>query len=412
MTTKLTTNFLVYIMLTDTYLKSLKPTGKTFEKADRDGMTIRVSPKGKITFQYCYRFEDKRQRIKYGSFPQLSLADARKAHAKAKSLKEQNINPVLKKQADSIASKEAETVNQLIDEWMTRYATKQRKRPEIPEQVFNADVKPIIGTQKVKDIARRHIIKLLDRILDRGSPVQANKTLSLLKQLFSYAVSRGMIEQSPITEVKKKDVGGNPKPRERCLTDEEIRTFWHRLEQAPLNHIVIIATKILLVTGQRRGEISKAQWADINFETKKWFIPKENSKNGKEHTVPLSPLAITLFERLQKLRKNDWVMHSPRHLENRGLHMTDKAITRAMARNQEFIGIEKWTPHDLRRTCATKLAELGTPPHVVEKILNHTLEGVLAVYNRFDYMPERVEALNSWSRRLLELTKTPMEQEN
>lgn len=406
MTTKLTTNFLVYIMLTDTYLKNLKPTGKTFEKADRDGMSIRVSPKGKIVFQYCFRFEDKRQRIKYGSFPELSLANARKAHAEAKSLKEQNINPVQKKQADLVSLKDAETVNQLIDEWMTRYATQHRKRPEIPEQIFNADVIPVIGKQKVKDITRRHIIKLLDRILDRGSNTQANKTLALLKQLFSYAVNRGMITQNPITEVKKKDVGGNSKPRERCLTDDEITIFWSQIEKAPINPIVIVATKILLVTGQRRGEISKAKWSDIEFESKKWLIPKDNSKNGKEHTVPLSPLAIKLFNRLYELRTNDWVMPSVRVKECPNLNMTEKAVTRAIARNQESIGIKKFTPHDLRRTCATKLAELSTPPHVVEKILNHTLEGVLAIYNRFDYMPERIEALNNWSNRILELTES------
>ena len=80
--------------------------------------------------------------------------------------------------------------------------------------------------------------------------------------------------------------------------------------------------------------------------------------------------------------------------------MTDKAITRAIARYQDFIGLDKWTPHDLRRTCATKLAELSTAPHVVEKILNHTLEGVMAVYNRFDYMPERTVALDVWSERI------------
>lgn len=279
---------------------------------------------------------------------------------------------------------------------MTRYATQHRKRPEIPEQILNADVIPVIGKQKVKNITRRHVIKLLDKILDRDSNTQANKTLALLKQLFSYAVSRGMIVQNPITEVKKKDVGSVSKSRERCLTDEEIKTLWQRIEETPLSPYVIVATKILLVTGQRRGEIAKANWQHIDFKNKVWVIPEKNSKNGKEHIVPLSPLAVKLFSRLLDIQQNEWVMPSPKG----DTHMTEKAITRAIARYQEFIGIDKWTPHDLRRTCATKLAELGTPPHVVEKILNHTLDGVLAVYNRFDYMPERIIALDNWSARL------------
>jgi integrase len=382
--------------ITDTYLKNLKPNGTMFEHADRDGMSIRVSPKGKITFQYSYSFDGKRQRIKYGNYPQTSLKEARDAHEQVRKLLEQNINPVVEKQTNELASRDAETVDQLINEWMERYANVHRKCPEIPERSFKADVSPIIGKRKVMDITRRDVIKLLDIILDRGSNCQANKTLALLKQLFQYAVERGIIENSPISSIRKKSVGGVSKPRERSLSDDEIVTLWQRIEETPLSQYVIIATKLLLVTGQRRGEISKAEWTDIDLERKVWHIPEKNSKNGKVHNVPLSPMAISLLERLEELKVNDWVMPSPKD----DTHMTVKAITRAIARYQDFIGVDKWTPHDLRRTCATKLAELGTAPHVVEKILNHTLEGVMAVYNRFDYMPERVVGLEHRSDRM------------
>jgi integrase len=158
-----------------------------------------------------------------------------------------------------------------------------------------------------------------------------------------------------------------------------------------------IALKLLLVTGQRRGELSKARWEHVNLDGALWIIPAANSKNGKEHKVPLSTLAVEHFQRLKTFSgTSDWVL--PGVADDAPI--TERAITKAAERAQELIGIPHWVPHDLRRTAATQIAELGYPPHVVEKVLNHTLQGVQAVYNQHDYLAEKRDALEAWANRL------------
>lgn len=405
-------------MLTDKALRALKPRSHIYEVADQQGLSIRVNPAGRITFQFRYRMHGKPVRMKLGAYPDMSLAKARAAHQAARNEIDKGIDPAFQKKTEKLVSATAETVSQLAEEFLDRYIKKHRKRPALPEQMLNKDVIPRLGAYKVKDITRRHIVKMLDEIVDRDAPIQANRTASLTKQMFQYAVERGIIDTNPCSDIRRQTIGGTEKSRDRNLTRDEIKTFWKKIDEAavrrpnePKGEFAIglqmaAALKLLLVTAQRRGELAKAKWPDVDFDNATWTIPAVNSKNGRAHMVPLSPLAIKLLRELKGYAgKSKYVLPSTQVLRKGDAHVTERSLTKAAERAQDIVGIPKWVPHDLRRTAASQLAELGVPPHVVEKIQNHTMQGVMAVYNRYDYAKECREALVIWSEELQRITK-------
>ncbi len=381
------------------------PATKTYELADRDGMSVRVSPQGTLTFQYRYRFGGKPQRISYGQYPDLSLEAARKKHDAARKELAQGKNPSVEKRKRQGDELKAPTVKQLCDRWKEEYANKFRKRPEIAEQIIDSNIESKIGRFKVKEINRAIVnSQVLDPIVQRDSPVQANKTLTLMKQIFQYGLEKGYIDVNPCAAISKKNVGGVEIARDRFLEDEEIKKIWLGIDKTDIINPIKLGIKLLLVTGQRRCEVTNAKWSDLDLEKRIWSIPAELSKNGKAHKVPLSALAIELLNELKLLAEGaDWVLPSPKDNDK---PVSQGAITRAVNRHQDELKVSKWIPHDLRRTAATKMNEIGIPPYVVEKILNHQMEGVMAVYNRHDYWDECVDAMNQWANRLNVIIKS------
>jgi len=411
-------------MLNDKRLRSLKPRAARYEIPDSAGLSVRVMPGGSITFQYRYRLHRRPERLMIGHYPHTSLDEARDKHRAARKLVKQGISPALRKKSEDMAIASAESVRQLAGEFMERYINVKRKRPDNAEQMLNADVIPKLGLLKVKDVTRRHVTMMLDAIVDRKANIQANRTSSLVKQMFQFAVERGMIESNPCSSIRRHTVGGTETGRDRNLSRDEIKKFWNKLESAthvesdrkkgiyPIGKSMVTALKLLLVTGQRRGELVKAKKSDVDLDKTIWTIPAENSKNGRAHRVPLSALAVKLFKELISDSGASLYVLPSRALVGRGDkddvddHITERALTKAAERARGVVGIDHWVPHDLRRTSATQLAELGTLPHVVEKVLNHTMQGVMGIYNRHDYAEEMRVALNAWAERLLLIATT------
>jgi integrase len=191
----------------------------------------------------------------------------------------------------------------------------------------------------------------------------------------------GYLEISPVDRLSTELVGGAETSRDRVLTDEELRSLW----QAGSTHTPLL--RFLLLTGQRIGEAQRATWSHVLGD--RWHIPKEHSKNHRAHWVALSRQALAL------LRGQD---------ESRKLIFGTATDTGVQAWLRRWCERERvspaFRPHDLRRTCATRLNTLGVLPHITEKILNHTMQGVMAVYNRADYAVERIEAMQRWADEL------------
>lgn len=419
---------------TDRFLRSLRATGKEFEINDSAGFGVRVSPAGSITFQLRYRRDGKKQRLSLGTYPLTSLKAARERAHDAARLLDAGTDPIKhareleqSRRAAQSAQETAErmqSVRDLADEWMARYVSVERKRPDhVRQLLYGSPRNPAagllheLGTLCIDDVTRRDIVRALDRIVDRGARVQANRAASLLKQMFQYGVERGLLERNVCADIRRRTVGGS----ERNLSPGEIRLVWIALNDlsqrkprernpAPgrklgadekkaawLSRSLAIALQLLLLTAQRRGELVKARWEHVDLDTMLWTIPAENSKNGRAHAVPLSKAAVNLFGELKTFAGDSAYVLPAAGLQEA---ITERAVTKAASRARSAINVAHWVPHDLRRTAATQLSELGVAPHVVEKILNHTMQGVMAVYNRHTYFNECRKALDIWANRI------------
>lgn len=248
-----------------------------------------------------------------------------------------------------------------------------------------------------RTIKPREVIELLDKIVSRGSKVQANRVAALLTQLFKFGIHRGIVDTSPVMLLYRP--GGKEKPRERALSDKELAAFLKEEDLTKTDRLRH-ALNILLFTGQRRGELAAAKWEHIDLRHKTWVIPDENTKTGKGHAVPLSALAVAEFKALHALAgKSAYVWP-----DESGKGPADpKLITRGLARclkRFKAAGIEAFTAHDLRRTCRTGLARLKVVPHVAERVLNHAQEKIPGTYDVHDYMSEKRKALDRWAAHL------------
>lgn len=304
------------------------------------------------------------------------------------------------------------TVELLFSEFLERYIKVNRKDPQEVERMFEKDMLPAIGGVKLKDITRRDILsKVLDPITDRGAGTQANKTLSILKQMFDFAVERDLMQGNPISTAKKKNVGGIEKPRTRALEFEELIQVFERLPKLGVSTQVIYALKFIALTGCRPIEVTGAQWQEFDFDKMIWTIPAERVKQNKGgeriHKVPITQNMIIMLDELRasfSYLGSKYVFPSTTCTTCAvGEQPIDRhSLSRAVNRKQKQLGVPKFVPHDLRRTMATRLGDddIGADPIVVEKILNHQLQGMQKVYNLQEYMEKRRDALESWAEKV------------
>jgi integrase len=381
--------------LTDMLLRNLKPQAQRYMVWGDHGLGVRVSPKGKKSFIYLYRFKEKSRFLTLGDYPRMSLADAHKAHAEARKKLEQGIDPGAEAVAEREEERKAPTVATLADEYLEKWARPRKRSWREDERILQKDVLPVWGHRKAREITRRDVIRLLDEIVDRGAGIMANRTLAVIRKMFNFAVSRDIVPVSPCLAVRA------PAPeqrRDRVLTTDEIRAFWHGLEGAKMAEGTKLALKLQLVTGQRKAEIVTAAWNEIDFTEKWWTIPAEKVKNRLPHRVPLSPLALELLQAAKNITSNSpWIFPSPRA----GKHITPEAVDHALRRpGLEALGFS-FVPHDLRRTAATFMTgSCGIPRLVVSKILNHAEPHITSIYDRASYDKEKQMALDAWARKL------------
>ncbi len=284
--------------------------------------------------------------------------------------------------AGALAGKDVSTLTlgALLDTWHTDIVRKTYRRPrEVRGYIERLD--PALKVTKLRNLERVEVRHALRRYAEERGPVAANRALSILKTALRFAVDAGYLEISPVDRLSNELVGGAETSRDRVLTDEELRRLW----QASSTHTPLL--RFLLLTGQRIGEAQRATWSHLLGG--RWHIPKEHSKNHRAHWVALSRQALALLQGRDQSRELIFGT------------ATDTGVQAWLRRWCERERISPaFRPHDLRRTCATRLNTLGVLPHITEKILNHTMQGVMAVYNRADYEVERIEAMQRWADEL------------
>lgn len=265
--------------------------------------------------------------------------------------------------------------------------------------------------RRVDTITFKDVTLVLNKIKERGANIEANRVHALLRRFFNWCVEKDLIDKSPIAG-KKRPTKVEP-TRERVLSADEVRWLWLATAEPTPFHCIL---RVLLLTGQRRLEVSEMPNKELDLTGRTWTIPATRTKNKREHTVPLSQLVIYVIQSAPVIgRKLVFTLNGDAPL-NGWSKQKDRVVARMieLARNEasqagedpDGITLEHWTVHDLRRTCASGMASLRQPIHVVEAVLNHAsgaVSGIARVYNRFSYGDEKREALEAWSNYVTSL---------
>jgi integrase len=375
---------------TDTKIRSLLPAEKKYYLRAANGFSIRVLPSGAKTWLFIYTQEGKRKEMNLGHYPSVTLEEARRRYRDAFTVFENGKDPAAIERVMAEERRKAPLVEDLVREYIEKHAKRFKRSWAKDEAILNRDIVPAWGKRKAEDIAKRDVILLLEKIIERGSPGMANNCFQIVRKMFNFAVERDILPHTPCVGVKL------PSPRiarDRVLSEEEIKNLWESLDKANLAEETRKAIKLVLITAQRPGEVAGMHVSEIDGRW--WTIPAERAKNGKAHRVYLTDLALELIGNIEG---KDFVFPCPHKSKQQPLG--GNAMVVAIRRNLATLKTEYFTPHDLRRTAATFLAEMGTMDEVIDAILNHAKMGVIRVYNQYRYDREKQQALESWERKL------------
>ena len=385
------------IALTDRFVAHAKAQGLPqldyFDEAII-GLALRVSSRGRKTwtFHYTSPSDGKRARLTLGTYPATTLANARGLATEARGAVEAGTDPRTRTNG-------AMTMASLVQSYVEKHVAALRSATEV-ERRIRKNIVPVIGDVRLADFHRRDVNRCVDPILKRGSPIEAARAFEDLRAMLRWAVSRGDLDHNPIDCMKKP---ATSKPRERVLTDNEIKELWARLPTAlaktPTCQRII---KLCLITAQRVGEVTGMRGAELDFRHALWSLPGSRTKNGHPHAVPLSPAAIGIIkEALADAGDGPFVF--PSDVSASGA-VPSRSISKTLGLARGRLGLTPFTPHDLRRTALTGMAKLGVAPIVIGHVANHrttTKAGMtLSVYVQHAYEKEKREALELWADRL------------
>jgi integrase len=402
------------LKFTQDTIESLKPPIKGreyFWDETTPGFGVRISSLGKKVWVAQYRVAGKSVMETVATIAELpSLKDARSQAMKSKLAARDGQNPVAEKRAKKQAEKKPDTFAEVFDRYVREYCRRNLRASTLheTERAFAHDILPTLGKRPLVEIKRGDLERLLDKkasTRDRsikgitgGAGVMANRNLAKLKTFFRWCVRKELITVNPALAIDKlvKEV-----PRDRVLEDEEIVAVWHASETLGYPYEPVI--KLLLLTGQRRSEVTDMHWAELNLGKRQWTIPRERAKNNRAHVVHLSPLAFQIIDAIPDT--SDFVFSVNGKAAPTGFATLKPKLDKLVS---DLLGHEPqpWVIHDLRRTVASGMAQIRVPPHVLDRILNHTggtIGGVAAVYNRYEYLDERRDALNTWAEHVEKL---------
>jgi integrase len=360
----------------------------------RPGLGLRVSQGGKRAWTVIYKTNGRMRRFTLGSFPTLSLADARQSAASA--LREVHLgnDPATAKRE----ARAAETFGELAALYLERHAKVEKRSWPEDERIIDRELLPAWKFRKAGETRRADVIALLDGIVERGAPVMANRVKALVSKIFNFAIRRGIVEANPAHGVGSP--GGAEHQRDRVLSEEEIRKVWKALEsESPKTRAIF---RMALLTAQRRSEITGMQWAELDLDSGWWTIPAERAKNGLAHRVPLSPEAVRILETVKrsiKRKKKTGAKDEPLVFRGGRIGRPLANLQKPMRRIKEASGVD-FRLHDLRRTAASLMTGIGISRLIVSKVLNHVERGITAVYDRHSYDAEKRAALLKWEQHL------------
>ena len=362
------------------------------------GFGLRMHPGGRKTWFVQYRLGAKQRRMKLGTAENLDADEARKKAKAALAKVALGRDPAL--ETADVRAQAAVTLKACAEDYLTRYAAVRLKPRSLLEvqRHLRKHWKPL-AERPLNSITRALVAARLAAIAKDSGPFASNRARAALSSFFSWAIAEGLVDTNPTAGTNK---ATDEAPRDRVLTDEELRLVWQQAGPGDYGAIV----RLLVLTGCRREEVAALAWSELQVAT--WRIAAERTKNGLPHEVHLAPAAVELLTSLPRRDGRDLVFGSrgPFSGWSKAKAELDARMVEALHQmHGPKARLTPWRLHDIRRTFATGHANLGTPPHVVEALLNHTPPRLVRTYNRGVYIEERRAALTLWAKHVDELVE-------
>ena len=371
------------------------------------GFGIRVTANNSRSWVVLYQKNGRRRRYTIENVPVSDLAEARNEARRILDEVRAGGDPASEKATRKSRSQhesESYTFTSVVDNFIERHASKKRRGWET-KQIIERELATQWGTRHISEITRRDVRDAVNRIVDRGSPRAANRLLSTIKTLFRWAVDEDYITESPAADIKPP---GEEIDRDRVLQDTEGFTLWAAWGR--LGYPFGSLMKMLLVTGQRLGEVRHMRWSDIDKDNKLWTLPRELTKADRSHEVPLSALALKILDGLPHFAGEYVFTTTGGERPVAGISKAKKRAEKFVAelveqKPEEFSDVTNWRIHDLRRTCGTGIARLGIATSTISRVLNHKQGGVTQIYDRYSYLDEKRRALDTWGNKLTSIIR-------
>lgn len=395
--------------LTDTWLRTQlgREHSQTFAKADRDGLSARISPKGKITWQVRYRLLGKQHRMDLGSYPLTTLKRARELTGKIREQVENGVDPRLARELERHTKQGMPTVEELIRDWYDRYCSRHKKGPEQILRSFELHVFPVLGALPADQVDTNRWMTLLEELV-KHSPAISERVLINAKQAYKWGQRLGKVPSNPIGQIgAQTDLRLKKRASSRVLTDQELALIWEGLQHSrimPKNRLFI---QLCLLYGCRSGELRLSDIEHWDLNRCVWTVPIENHKTGDKSGKPLvrpiiEPAKAWVAEAIKLNSTKAGPLFQNRGSQERMGRSSVLPLPYNLmqwARRHRGIEMQHWSMHDLRRTMRTRIADMA-PPHVAEIMLGHVLPGQWRVYDHYDYLVEQREAYQAWWDRL------------
>lgn len=374
--------------ISDTKLRTIhgKPYSGPSEVADVDGLSARISPRGVIKFQYRYRWQGKAQRLGIGRYPSISLKEARGVTAELRELYFRGVDPreYFDKKVESTL-----TVKDCLDYWFDNYVT-QTLRPKTQALYKSTVIKRMSGAfpgRPVDSITVKQWVDLLTEE-ERDNPRRTRQVLSQMRSAISWCIRRQVIDSCAIMGIQPRDFGSRSEVGSRVLSYTELAAIWLAIERSRASTSNKLLHQMMMLWGCRISELRLAERSEFDLSEMVWSVPKEHSKMANVIRRPIFPLIEPLLDRV--MATYGQVLFPGDNLK---APMTISAANRFVRRlHKSMPDVGYWRSHDFRRTLVTRLSEMGVEPHVTEKMLGHELGGVMAVYNKHDWIEDQRKA--------------------
>jgi integrase len=361
------------------------------------GFGLRLRASGSRTFVVSYRIGKKDRRMTLGSTAMLRLEAARIRAGGILAAVRAGRDPAGER-VEARARAGGDTFAEAVRRHLAHKKTRLRARSYATAETYLlGHFKPLHGLS-VARIDRRTVAGRLSEIAANNGPAAADRARASLSAFFTWAWREGLVEANPVTVTARHGNGGG---RDRVLSDTELTEVWRAAGDSIYGTVV----RVLILTGQRREEIGALRWSEVDVAAQAIRLPAERCKNGRPHDIPLSAPAMRLIAAMPRRLDSDMVFGI------RGFAIPKRALDGRVAAARQGAGVDlmlPWVLHDLRRTCATGMAEIGVAPHVIEAVLNHVSghkAGVAGIYNRATYEREKRQALDLWAEHVMALVE-------